>query len=101
MLVIAGRIELDPARRDDAIRAALEMMEATRREAGCVSYSFSADLADPGAFLVFEEWESPEALAAHFRAPHMAKFQAAVGRLGVRSMKVQRYEIASVGPLRA
>jgi quinol monooxygenase YgiN len=100
MLVIAGRIRIDAANRDAAIAAALEMMEATRKEHGCISYTFSADLADPGAFHVFEEWESPEALGAHFRAPHMAKFQAAVGGLGVREMKVQRYEVASVGPLR-
>jgi quinol monooxygenase YgiN len=100
MLVIAGVIRIDPARHEDAVRAAVEMQEATRAEAGCISYSFSADLAEAGLFRIFEEWESPEALGAHFRAPHMAKFQGAVGALGVREMKVQRYEIASVGPLR-
>jgi quinol monooxygenase YgiN len=100
MLVIAGHIRIDPARREDAIRAALEMQEATRQEAGCISYTFSADLAEPGLFRIFEEWASPEALAAHFGAPHMARFQGVVGGLGVREMKVQRYEIASVGPLR-
>jgi quinol monooxygenase YgiN len=100
MLVIAGHIRIDPARREDAIRAALEMQEATRKEAGCVSYAFSADLDEPGLFRIFEEWSSPEALGAHFRTPHMARFQGIVGGLGVREMKVQRYEIASVGPLR-
>jgi quinol monooxygenase YgiN len=100
MLVIAGQIRIDPARREDAVRAAVEVQEATRREAGCISYTFSADLAEPGLFRIFEEWESPEALAAHFGAPHMAKFQAAVAGLGVKEMKVQRYEIASVGPVR-
>lgn len=99
MLVIAGTIRIDPARREAAVAAAVEMQEATRGEAGCISYTFSADLAEPGLFRIFEEWESPEALAAHFRAPHMAKFQGAVAGLGVREMKLQRYEIASVGPL--
>jgi quinol monooxygenase YgiN len=101
MLVIAGHIRLDPAKREDALRAALAVMEATRREAGCVSYTFSADLADAGKFWIFEEWESPAALAAHFQAPHMAAFQKAVGGLGVREMAIQRYEVSSVGPLRA
>jgi quinol monooxygenase YgiN len=100
MLVIAGHIRIDPARRDDAIRAAVEVQEATRAETGCLSYTFSADLADPGVFRIFEEWESPDALKSHFHAPHMARFQAAVAGLGVKEMKVQRYEIASVGPLR-
>jgi quinol monooxygenase YgiN len=100
MLVIAGHIRIDPARHEDAVRAAVEVQEATRREAGCISYTFSADLAEKGVFRIFEEWASPEALAEHFRTSHMARFQGAIGGLGVRELKVQRYEISSVGPLR-
>ena len=100
MLVIAGTIVIDPAKREAAITAALEMMEVTRQEAGCISYTFSADLSEPGGFRIFEEWESPEALDEHFKTPHMARFQAAMGGFGVRDMKVQRYRIASVEPLR-
>jgi quinol monooxygenase YgiN len=100
MIVIAGHVALDPAQHQSAVAAACEMMRETRREAGCISYNFSADLEEPGRFRIFEEWESDEALRAHFAAPHMARFQKAVGGLGVREMKVQRYEVAKVGPLR-
>jgi quinol monooxygenase YgiN len=72
MLVIAGTISIDPEKREAAIGAAVEMMEETRKE---------------------------EALDAHFKAPHMARFQGAMGGFGVRGMKVQRYEIASVAPM--
>ncbi len=100
MLVIAGRIEIDPGNRDAAISAAREMMEQTQREAGCISYTFSSDLTDPGCFRIFEEWKSQEALDAHFASPHMAAFQGKVGALGVKSMHVQKYQVSSVGPLR-
>jgi quinol monooxygenase YgiN len=100
MLVIAGQIRIDPSNRRAAEAAALEMMQATRREKGCRGYTFSSDLADPGLFHLFEEWESKEALEAHFGAPHMAAFQRAVAGFGVKEMKVQRYEVASVGPVR-
>jgi quinol monooxygenase YgiN len=100
MLVIAGQIRIDPARRSAAEAAALEMMQATRREPGCRAYTFSADLSDPGLIHLFEEWESKEALEAHFRAPHMAAFQRAVAGFGVQEMKVQRYEVSAVGPVR-
>ena len=100
MIVIAGRISIDPANRDQAVAAAIEMMGATRQEPGCISYTFSADLVDPGAFRVFEEWESPEALTAHFASPHMARFQSVIPTLGVRDIAIQRYEVASVGPVR-
>jgi quinol monooxygenase YgiN len=100
MLVIAGRIRLDPAKRAAAIAAGSEMMRETRREAGCISYVFSADLEDEAVFHVFEEWESAAALAAHFQAPHMARFRKAAAGLGVGETRFQRYEVASVGPLR-
>ena len=100
MLVIAGHIEIDPANRDTAIAAAVTVMEETAKEAGCISYTFSSDLSDPGCFRIFEEWESQEALDAHFTTPHMAVFQGKIGDLGVKSMKVQKYQVSSVGPLR-
>lgn len=100
MLVIAGRIVIDAANRETAIAAAIEIMEETRKEPGCISYTFSADLSEAGGFRIFEEWESQAALDAHFKSPHMAKFQGQMGGFGLKEMSVQRYEIASVGPLR-
>jgi quinol monooxygenase YgiN len=100
MLVVAGRIELDPKHRNQAIAAAFEMMRATRAEAGCRSYVFSAELDDPGVFRIFEEWESEAALHAHFQTPHMARFQQAIGALGVKNVAVQRYDVSKVGPVR-
>jgi quinol monooxygenase YgiN len=100
MIVIAGHVALDPAKREQAEAAARAMMSETRKEQGCISYTFSADLEQAGRFRIFEEWESDEALRAHFASPHMARFQQAVGGLGVREMKVQRYEVSKVGPIR-
>ena len=99
MLVIAGQIRIDPANRDAAVAAARTMMEETHKESGCISYTFSEDLDEAGCFHIFEEWESQDALDAHFKAPHMATFQGTIPKLGLKEMKVQRYEIASVGPL--
>jgi quinol monooxygenase YgiN len=99
MIVIAGHVAIDPARREPAVAAAREMMAETRKEQGCLSYTFSADLEEPGRFRIFEEWESDEALRAHFASPHMARFRTAMAGLGVREMAIQRYEVTKVGPL--
>ena len=100
MIVIAGHLVLDPSKHELAVAAAREMMRETQKEKGCISYTFSADLDEAGRFRIFEEWESAEALALHFQAPHMAKLQQAMGGLGVREMKVQRYDVSKVGPVR-
>lgn len=100
MLVIAGHFRIDAASKRVAEAAAREMMRDTRRETGCLAYVFSLDLEDPELFHLFEAWESPAALEAHFRTPHMQAFQRAVGGFGVKESTIQRYEVASVGPVR-
>ncbi len=99
MLVIAGFIRIDPANLEVALAAATEVMKETHKEPGCVSYVFSTDLAEKGLFHLFEEWESQEALDAHFKTPHMATFQTAMGGFGIQEAKVQRYEVSSVSQL--
>lgn len=99
-LVISVTVHIDPAKREEAFAAAIEVQRATRAEPGCIAYTFSADLEDPSKVHVFERWASEEALEAHFTAPHMAVFQKKLGGLGVKGMQADKLEIAKAGPLR-
>jgi quinol monooxygenase YgiN len=99
MIVIAGTVRIDPANQREAVAAARDIMSATRQETGCVSYTFSSDLEEEGLFHVFEQWQAQEHLDAHFKTPHMASFQKAMGGLGVKEMDVKRYEVSKVGSL--
>jgi quinol monooxygenase YgiN len=99
MLIIAGTITIDPARREQAIAAASELTGATRREPGCLAYTFSSDLQDASVMHLFERWESQAALDAHFQTEHMRRFQAVVPTLGVREMSLRKYTVSGEGPV--
>ena len=99
MIMIAGKIRLDPAKQEQATRAAVAMTEASRAEPGCVDYAFTWDLLEPGVLRVIEQWQDQDALDLHFKAPPMATFTAAMGDLGVTEMDVTKYEIAKAGPV--
>ena len=71
------------------------MAAATRVEAGCQTYRFASDLDDPNTFLLFEEWDSDEALARHFQTPHMATFREALPGLLAGPPSLKCYEVAS------
>lgn len=92
MLIVTGTIEVAAADIERARAAALEMMQETRKEAGCHVYEFSHVIGTGGTFRVYEEWEDLPALQAHFEAPHMAVFRAALGDIGVLSRDVSRFE---------
>ena len=59
------------------------MCEASRGDEGCLGYRFYEDTEQPHHFLFLEEWESDDALQAHFAQPHTAAFMAAIGGLMV------------------
>jgi quinol monooxygenase YgiN len=94
MLVVAGTIVLDPAKREVATAAFERMRAATLQEPGCRSYQAYLDRNDPGTLFIFEQWESEEALAGHFTAPHMAEFGKAMAGFGIKSTDVQKYVVS-------
>ena len=97
MIVIAGTGSLPPENTDAFMAAANEMAAASRAEDGNLEYCFSVEA--PGKIRFFEIWESEEALGAHFTAPHIAAFGAAINELGITGMDGKKYEVSSVSPL--
>ena len=97
--VIAGWIAVDPDEAAALMEAAVEMMRATHDESGNIDYVFSADPAQPGRIRVFESWRSEADLRGHFETDHMAVFQKALGRAGVRDRDLKRYHVSAVGPV--
>jgi len=67
MLIIAGHIEVDPARRDEVVAALQDLVRRARETAGCLDLAVTADPLDPARVNTFERWESTEQLEA-FRA---------------------------------
>ncbi len=90
MLIVTGTVEVSPEGVEKAIAAAQAMVADTVKEQGCLVYEFSQILGQPNRFRVYEEWTDQAALEAHFEAPHMATFRAALGEVGVISRDICR-----------
>ena len=81
MLIVSGEVVVEEGAIDQ-VRDALRTMEGeTRKEPGCLTYAFSVDVNDPTMVRIFETWESLDALREHFTMPHMASFNAAIGKI--------------------
>jgi len=65
MVIVGGSFELEPSDRDEFLTSRLDTMHTSRAEPGCIEYTFSADPIDPGRVVLFELWESRDALDAH------------------------------------
>ncbi len=96
MIIVHGTIPIRPDCREQALKLARGMTEATRAEPGCISYDFYVGLSDPNTLMLFQEWESMEALMRHFQTSHMEEFLRALPTVVSGDIVTRRYAVQSV-----
>jgi quinol monooxygenase YgiN len=62
VVIVAGHIVVDPEQRDDYLSGCVEVVRQGRRAPGCLDFSLSADLLEPGRINILERWESKAAV---------------------------------------
>ncbi len=95
MIIIAGTLNIDPAKAAEATAAAADVMAATRSEEGCHAYVIAMDPIEDGVVNIYEKWEDEAALASHFASEHMAAFNSAMGGFGITGLSLKKYEGAT------
>ena len=75
------------------------MSVASREEFGCISYEFYIGLSDPNTMLLFQEWESVDALQDHFDTAHMEEFLKVLPDVLDGEVATRRYEIRNPNDL--
>ena len=98
-IVILGHFDIHPEDMTAAAELMRVMMNETVKEPGCHHYAYSRDLSTPDRCQLSELWENDDALASHFRAPHMATYRAGMAKLRVLKRIVQRYDATNAQPL--
>lgn len=89
MIIVAGHLTVDPADRAAYLEGCVAVVEAARREPGCLEFAIGADLVDPGRVLVLERWESRQALES-FRGSGPSDDQQAA----IRAADVEEYDVS-------
>jgi quinol monooxygenase YgiN len=92
MIIINGTIRLPAANLERARPVMRAVIEATRKEDGCLSYAFAEDVLEPGLIHVVESWRDQAALDAHFGAPHFTVWREANPGLEVSDRHIVIYD---------
>ncbi len=66
---------------------------ASKAEFGCITYEFYVGRTDPNTLLLFQEWESVEALQGHFETNHMEDFLKKLPEVLNGEVSTRRYEV--------
>lgn len=91
MIIVAGWVDVDPDRRDQALIAGRPHMQATREWPGCLDYVWSADPLNDGRIYVYERWTDEASLASHFAGPYYTAMRNTIGAHGIRGVEVYKY----------
>ena len=93
MIIVHGTFPLKQDARDDALKIMRRMAIASRAEFGCISYEFYVGLSDPNTLLLFQEWDSVEALHDHMETEHMDEFLRELPQMLDGKVATRRYEV--------
>jgi len=77
-------------RRSELVEQLIELEQASRADAGCITYRVFQDSDQADRFVLVEEWTDQAALEAHNAQPHVAHFTASAGALLVEPFVVTR-----------
>ena len=97
MIVVQGNIPLKAEARDRAIKLAMEIEGISKQEVGCLGYQFYVALTDPLELVLFQQWESVEALRKHYQTDHMNRFMKELPELVSGDIVTRRYAIEPSG----
>lgn len=95
MIIVEGHVRMARAGDFETVRTAAEaQIAASKAEGGCIDYTYAIDVLDPQVMRVLERWQSWEALEAHFAAPHMDAWRAALAGVKFLERDLHAHEVS-------
>ena len=101
MVIMQGSIPIKPGQFDRALVMAHDLIAATRGVAGYITYEFYRALSDPDAPVVFQEWESMDALVDHLSSPYLESFLRRLPEIFDGGITTRRYLVQDVEEAKA
>jgi quinol monooxygenase YgiN len=91
MITIVAKCQVKPETGDDIIKLALDLVTASRKEEGNISYDFYADVSDSHRFTFIEVWKDQEAINSHNKTAHFQNFVAKAAPLFAGPLDIALY----------
>jgi quinol monooxygenase YgiN len=99
MLIVTGSLVARPDTVEKLRALALEHVRRSRMEPGCLSHAVHVDCENPLRLVFIEEWESREALHAHFAVPASRGFVKSARALAADASPIAMFEAARIEKL--
>jgi quinol monooxygenase YgiN len=92
MITIVAKSKIKEGKVEEYIALAKELVNESRKEAGCVSYYLNQDLDNKNVLTFIEEWENKEAIEFHNNSAHFTRIFPKLLALKEKASEVNKYE---------
>lgn len=96
-IIVEAKVDIDAARRAEALDGARPWIEGAQAQAGCLGYFWTADPHHPARVHVFEEWESADALAMHLAGPQYRGMLDHISQFGITNAVSRKFAVEREG----
>ena len=93
MIVVTGDLRIAPENMEAVREHMRPVIETTRKEDGCLSYSYGEDVLEPGLVRISERWLNWQSLEAHGQTPHIAAWRDSLKKIGMIHREIVAYEV--------
>lgn len=94
-VTVIAYIEVKPGTEESFLRAAADVVAATRTEAACINYDLHQSDETPNLFMFYENWTSMAGLQQHAQSAHIQTFRASIGDLLAKPTDIKTYKMVT------
>lgn len=91
MIKVVAKKLIQEGKVEEVIKLYKELVEASRKEEGCIKYELYEDEKDSRILAVIEEWESKEDLDKHMNSEHFTRLVPMIGELTEKKLDMNVY----------
>ena len=94
-VTVVARLQAKPGKEEEVLRELLHLVDATRREDGCLNYDLHISSDTLGLYLFYENWTSKAHLDRHAQSPHIQAFRVKGPDLLAAPVEITLWEMVS------
>ncbi len=95
MIVIIGKVSVQPDKLEQFFSEVNKAIEATLKEVGVSRYELVQSVGEPNTFLLIEEYADEAVLASHSETEHLKRLGSMLGTMLAGPPVVKKYNVTS------
>jgi quinol monooxygenase YgiN len=93
MIIVTARMKVKTGNKKFFISEAQDLISATRKENGCISYNLLASTEDENVLVMLEQWKDKNSLNKHMETDHFKQFGDTIEHLLSEEIDIQSYSV--------